>query len=114
MRGTSDGQMLHGQLGSYETFIKVHWPWIALPCVCICLGTIFLISVIWQTEKLSLPIWKNSIFPVLTHGLEDVVMRSMEHETLNSQIERSANGMVVILEGKLKLKLANMSSGTDH
>ena len=117
MRGTSDDQLMApGQLGLYETFIEMHWPWIALPCICICLGTIFLILVIRQTKKLSLPVWKSGIFAVLTHGLEDAAMRRVENETLNSQIERSMNGMVVTLGEKLKLEFADdisISSKTD-
>lgn len=118
MRGSSDNQLkATGQLGTYETFIKVRWYWIALPCVCICLGTVFLLVVIWETKKGSLPIWKGSIFAVLTHGLEDVAMRSMEHEALISQIEKSAKEMPVTLREKFKLERADnvaMSSGTDY
>lgn len=118
MRGTSDHQLTFSGLGGiYETFIQVHWAWIALPRVCVCLGTIFLILVIWQTSRFSLPIWKSSIFAVLTHGLDDSMMGSMKYETLNSQIEKSTKGMAVTLGGNLNLELVNsvaMCSGTDH
>ena len=118
MRGTSDNQLkATGQLGTYETFIEVRWRWIALPCVCICLGTVFLSVAIWETKKGSLPIWKGSIYVVLTHGLEDFAMRSMEHEALVSQVEKSAKEMSVTLGNKLKLERADdvaMSPGTDN
>lgn len=118
MRGTSDNQLkAMGQLGIYETFIEVRWHWIALPCVCICLGTVFLLVAIWETKKSSLPIWNGSIYAVLTHGLEDFAMRSMEHEALVSQVEKSAKEMPVTLGDKFKLERADnvvMSSGTDN
>ena len=118
IRGSSDNDLMAaGQLGTYETFINVLWIWITLPCICIFLGTVFLILAIWETRKHSLPIWRSSVLAVMTHGLEDVTIESMEHDTLNSQIDKSAKGMAVTLGGKLKLERAEdsfMSSEKDH
>jgi hypothetical protein len=108
MRGGSDDQLMAtGQLGAYQTFIKVRWPWVILPCVCYCLGSVFLLLSIWQTQKTGVPIWKNSALAILTHGLDYLALRSMGQETLNSRIQRSAEGMVVTLGGELRLERAD-------
>lgn len=118
MRGDPSNHLVAtGQVGTYETFIQIRWPWISIPCGCIGLGTIFLILTIRQTNNLSLPIWKSSMLGVLTHCLENNGMKSMEQETLTSQIERSARGTAVILGDRLQLKLADdtaISFGLDY
>ena len=108
MRSASDSQLMAtGQLGKYETFIEVRWPWIILPCICICLGSIFLLLAIWQTHRLSVPVWKNSTLAVLTHGLDHLALKGIETQSLNSGLQHSAEEMTVTLGDELKLERAD-------
>lgn len=60
---------ISGQLGITETYIRVLWPWIALPATLAATGMLFLIMGIIRTKRRGAKVWKDSELALLFHGL---------------------------------------------
>ncbi|MCJ1264531.1 hypothetical protein MMC22_004403 [Lobaria immixta] len=61
---------VYGQSGSMELYVRVSWPWLALPVLSVILEMILLISVMKVTRKHKFNIWKISELALLFHGLD--------------------------------------------
>ncbi|PYH95611.1 hypothetical protein BO71DRAFT_408397 [Aspergillus ellipticus CBS 707.79] len=48
-----------------QTFVEVHWQWIALPVVVWALGVLTLVGTAWKTRRSRVPTWQNSPMPLL-------------------------------------------------
>ena len=73
-----------------EVYVNVHWPWIVLPVVVIVLSLVFLLATILFNRNQCRKLWKNSILPVLYHGLEGDFVGERAAYSVLSQMEGSA------------------------
>lgn len=60
--GTSMIEVIH---------IKIQWPFIVLPAVTLLTGYVYVLLVLWQTWRLKMPTWKESVVPLLSRGLNE-------------------------------------------
>lgn len=88
-----------GAVGTFEAFVHVHWPWLALPVLVALSGSLFLGLTIFQsaTKHVNIPIWKSSILPVLPLGHQTRQLRDDDAErkgavVLYPSIEVTENG----------------------
>ena len=87
---------VHGQSGSIELYVRVSWPWLALPVLSVILGMILLISVMKVTRKHKLNIWKTSELALLFHGLDFSLHDTAEMDKV-SEMEEIAMALQVRL-----------------
>ncbi|MCJ1268242.1 hypothetical protein MMC22_008129 [Lobaria immixta] len=87
---------VHGQSGSMELYVRVSWPWLALPVLSVILGMILLISVMKVTRKHKLNIWKTSELALLFHGLDFSLHDTAEMDKV-SEMEETAMALQVRL-----------------
>ena len=99
MRTNSDNTTeFSGSAGTAQVLVRVSWGWIALPCVCTALGSIFLAAAIWETHKDMVPLWKSSALATLFHGFDSGLRTCADNNPLMSQMAHDADGMVVQLK----------------
>ena len=107
---------VHGQSGSIELYVRVSWPWLALPVLSVILGMILLISVMKVTRKHKLNIWKTSELALLFHGLDFSLHDTAEMDKV-SEMEEIAMALQVRLgqgpRGGLQLQRKREDSGQD-
>ena len=105
---------VHGQSGSMELYVRVSWPWLALPVLSVILGMILLISVMKVTRKHKLNIWKTSELALLFHGLDFSLHDTAEMDKV-SEMEEIAMALQVRLgqgpRGGLQLQRKREDSG---
>jgi hypothetical protein len=68
-----------------ETYVVVHWVWLAFPLAMLALSIIFLIATIIKTStgtQGSVGIWKTSAMPALIYGLPDGVRHDVPSASL--------------------------------
>lgn len=71
IRANSDkGLQFSGDESQVITLIQARPEWLAIPAICVVLGTIFVIATIVRTRNGDVPLWKNEILPVLLSKLE--------------------------------------------
>ena len=105
---------IYGQSGSMELYVRVSWPWLALPVLSVILGMILLISVMKVTRKHKLNIWKTSELALLFHGLDFSLHDTAEMDKV-SEMEEIAMALQVRLgqgpRGGLQLQRKREDSG---
>ena len=112
LRMTADNATtVSGQEGIVKTFLEVRWPWISLPCVSVIAGGLFLLLAMWDTRKSQAPLWKDSMFATLFHGLSDGVKKAIPKSTSQSAMERDSRSINVrLIEGKKGYELGESSN----
>jgi hypothetical protein len=81
MRSSPSSTMLAGKAYSVETYVAVHWSWLAFPFILLFLGLIFLVATILKTSKEgAVGIWKTSAMPSLIYGLPQEVQASLQQD----------------------------------
>jgi hypothetical protein len=95
--------------------VQIVWPWITLPAALVLFSNVFLIYVIYKTQRMrdatSVGVWKSSQIPLLYHGLDQATRQQSDRELgpapRISQMERHATKLSVRLQetgsGKLML-----------
>ena len=108
MRATADEKpSVRGRAGSYESFIEVRWPWLALPCTCVIMGSLFLLLAIRETREAGVPVWKNDALAAITHGLESAVIRMAPPVPYASRIKTDVGALEFTLGEHGKLRRAS-------
>lgn len=87
---------VQGLSGSMELYVRISWPWLALPVLSVILETILLISVITVTRRHRLPIWKTSELALLFHGLDFSLDDGVRRHKV-SEMEEAATALRVRL-----------------
>ncbi|KAK0644693.1 hypothetical protein B0T16DRAFT_333263 [Cercophora newfieldiana] len=65
--GTTGKQVVNGETMSTGTFIRVEWPWFALPVAVWALSLVVLVVAMWKSR--GVPLWRDSALPlVLLNG----------------------------------------------
>jgi hypothetical protein len=100
---SADSPQLVGELGTYQTFIRVRWPWVSLPCFCVGVGAIFLLLAIWDSHRKRIPLWKTSALATLFHGLESSTLRALKDAQTSGEIHNIADTFKVRLNNDLRL-----------
>jgi hypothetical protein len=92
---------VRGEAFSKETYINVHWEWLAFPFALLLLSLIFLISTIVKTSKdVGVGVWKTSAMPTLVYGLpQDVQKEIMSSRTNGTESLKPARA------AKVRIKL---------
>ena len=106
LRDTSN-LTVQGLSGSMELYVRISWPWLALPVLSVILESVLLISVIKVTRKHRLPIWKTSELALLFHGLDFSLDDGVRRNKV-SEMEEAATALRVRLgrgpSGNLQLQ----------
>ena len=87
---------ISGQLGITETYIRVLWPWVALPAFLAATGTLFLVMGIVRTQKRGAHVWKDSELALLFHGLSGSSERFAELHKI-SEMDHVASRMEIMM-----------------
>lgn len=108
MRSSSPASSVSGQLGTSHTLLRVRWPWLTLPLLCMVVSTVFLLVSVYEAHVDSTPLWKSGGLAYLTHGLDTQSREKIQHADLSSEIDRAAEDISVRLdkgeEGVLMLR----------
>ena len=113
MRGpTTNFSTISGQLGTSHTLLRVRWPWIALPLLCMIISASFLLFSIYEAHIDSTPLWKSGGLAYLAHGLDAQSRDKVKQAELSSEIDAVAEELKVRLardeEGVLMLRYGGM------
>ena len=76
-RNADNAPFVTGMLGTSQTVLKVRWAWITLPAVCVVMSFVFLVVSVWESVRLSVPVWKGDVLAVLACGVEEGVRREL-------------------------------------
>ena len=99
MRGpTTNASTIPGQLGTSHTLLRVRWPWITLPLLCMVISTSFLLFSIYESHVDSTPLWKSGGLAYLAHGLDAQGRDKVKHAELSSEIDAAAEEVKVRLD----------------
>lgn len=90
---------------TYETFVRVRWPWFILPVMVETMGLGYFVAVAFA-KKRQRPLWKGSILAALFHGLQHSEYREGETDL------DTASGMTTVAE-RTSVMLRQASSGRD-
>lgn len=110
----SDIGIVEGRAWSTETYVKVQYPWLALPLLLIVgAGGFLLVTVVvnWRKEGL---VWKNDSLALLFHGIEGMGSeRDRVGEGLSGMDEIAKRMMVRLgrVEGEWKLVGVGVGEG---
>ncbi|KAJ5593446.1 hypothetical protein N7537_010350 [Penicillium hordei] len=95
-RSTSNG-MVTGSMAISESYVDVNWPWLTLPALLLVLGIVFLVSTLLANKQRKLSLWRNSVLPILYHGLERDLVEAGDEYAPVSEMERTAGAIDVKL-----------------
>jgi hypothetical protein len=80
-RSSSSSMMLAGKSYCVETYVAVHWSWLAFSFILLFLGLIFLVTTILETPREgAVGIWKISAMPTLIYGLPQEFQASLQQD----------------------------------
>ena len=68
----SSSLTLPGQVNVLEQFVRVRWPWIALPLALEFIGIIFFAIGVFEASRKRSKLWKSSGLALLYHGFEEM------------------------------------------
>ena len=78
IRSAPSKTMLEGHAFSKETYVAVHWEWLAFPFILLLLSLIFLVSTIIKTSgDGAVDVWKTSAMPTLIYSLPQDVQKDL-------------------------------------
>lgn len=73
--GAAASARVSGKRGELTTFYRIVWPWIALQCVVVAAGMVFLVVTVLENRREAgrevpvVPVWKSSSLAVMSRGL---------------------------------------------
>ena len=92
IRDTSDDPIhVKGEAWKTEIFITVEYYWLILPVVNVSLALMFLLAVMYQSHRHSIPVWKSSqskMLTVLEPGAKHEIY-SHSHQSSDVQVKLS-------------------------
>jgi hypothetical protein len=78
--GTDVPYVVQGAVNNVGTFIRIEWPWFALPVAIWALSLVTVVVAMWKSR--SVPLWRDSVLPlVLLYG---------EHAGMNGGVKEAA------------------------
>jgi hypothetical protein len=82
-----------GKASSAQVTIHVRWQWIALPALLELGGVVLLLSTIFYSRHVRVPIWKSSLLAIYYHQVED--LRESRAIFLLSEMDKASNNASV-------------------
>ncbi|KAH8722876.1 hypothetical protein GQ44DRAFT_828730 [Phaeosphaeriaceae sp. PMI808] len=64
-------QRHQGTAQSWTIHVKVNWPYLSYTIAMLTFGVLYVLLTIFETTRLSLPVWKESLLPSLLYGFDD-------------------------------------------
>jgi hypothetical protein len=81
IRSDPSNEMLAGRAFSQETYVAVHWGWLAFPFTLLLLSLIFPVATILKTDQEgAIGIWETSAVPTLIYGLPQDMQKSLQQD----------------------------------
>jgi hypothetical protein len=78
IRSAPGNTMISGGAFRTETYISVHWGWLAFPFILLSLSLVFLVATMLKTSKNGeIGIWKTSAMPTLIYSLPQDVQKEL-------------------------------------
>ena len=90
-------ETVKGAVERSETYVLVRWAWLALPISLEAMGVTLLLGTVLYTYRRKAPLWKESLLPLLYHGLEELIVREPTSVSNLYGMEQSAMMTVVRL-----------------
>lgn len=92
-RSSGGAVPINGTAFVQQSYIHVHFAWIALPVAVVLLTAGFLIAAIYKSQRSGMRAWKSSALAMLFHGLdEETRQRCMRSGTLKGVMVRFEDG----------------------
>jgi hypothetical protein len=89
VRSAASKTVVKGNAYTRETYISVHWQWLAFPFVLLFLSLVFLILTILKTSNDGeIGIWKTSAMPTLISSLPQDVQKDLLHMEKDAHASR--------------------------
>jgi hypothetical protein len=86
IRSAPSNTVLSGNAFSIETYISVHWEWLAFPFILLLLSLVFLALTIYKTSReREIGVWKTSAMPTLIYGLPKDVQKQLSSSGSNEK-----------------------------
>ena len=93
----NSSETVTGYVTTPETYVHVRWAWLALPICLEAVGIALLLATAVVSYHGKVPLWKESLLPLLYHGLEEHGTREQAFATDICEMERTAEKTVVRL-----------------
>ncbi|KAJ5062650.1 hypothetical protein J3E74DRAFT_265848 [Bipolaris maydis] len=78
-------ELIIGTSFARETYIAVHWPWMAFPLLMLLLSIVFLVATMYKTSRDNeIGVWKTSAMPTLMYGLP----KHTQNDIMSSAVSR--------------------------
>jgi hypothetical protein len=86
--GDSTQTQQNGTTGTLVVQYRIQWPWIALQCIWLLIGTVSLITTMLTSDIMGAPVWKSSALAAMLAGSH--VQRVLEGATTLEELEQKA------------------------
>ena len=97
IRSAPSKTMLKGYDFSKETYVAVHWEWLAFPFILLLLSLLFLVSTIIKTTgDGAVGVWKTSAMPTLIYSLPQDVQKELSFSGTDGNASKKGAGKVRI------------------
>ncbi|KAI0803535.1 hypothetical protein GGR55DRAFT_387037 [Xylaria sp. FL0064] len=81
-----------------ESYVDVHWGFAVVPILVVVGALVFLLAMIYQSEKSTTQVWKSSALAMLFHGLDDATKNQFAHANSLQEQKAQARATKVQLE----------------
>ncbi|KAI1111154.1 hypothetical protein F5Y14DRAFT_426411 [Nemania sp. NC0429] len=81
-----------------ESYVNVHWGFAVVPISVVVGALVFLVSMIYQSEKSTTEVWKSSALAMLFHGLDNAAKNKFAHASSFEEQKAQAHATKVQLE----------------
>ncbi|KAI1133021.1 hypothetical protein F5Y10DRAFT_260647 [Nemania abortiva] len=71
IRNTDTAEVWSGTTARWTTLVTVRWPFLIPPLISFLASVIYVALVVWETRRLGLPTWKETVFPMLAYGFQE-------------------------------------------
>lgn len=95
----NSNELIPGAAYARETYVAVHWAWLAFPLTMLVLSIVFLIATIYKTsgkDQDEIGIWKTSAMPTLMYGLPKDMQKKIMGSNSSRRIIRKGSSKVRI------------------
>lgn len=79
-------------------FVKVNWPWLALPLTLVLLGNIFVVYAIVDNYFKKVVLWKGNPLALMFHGLDTNVLNYAGAPHTDAEMRQRAGAVTVQLQ----------------
>jgi hypothetical protein len=99
----SGGLMVYGTVSGLVSRIRVRWIWLSLPTAVQVAGLVLFLITTISTRRQKVPLWKESLYPLIYHGLDGPGLGDMTTDNRISAMDRTA--------AMTRARLTNLQTG---